>query len=123
MLAEHAETSLQEAQQQLSRKEIVLRQLEEKCVRLEQRIAELEHLMKKDLEQISRLKTTVTALDNDKDALQGVVDDKTEKVVILNEELARKVSIFLFIFLFGFSYNSNQRNGSLTLLFCCNEFT
>jgi centrosomal protein CEP135 len=91
MLAEHAETSLQDAQQQLARKEALLRQQEEKGVRLEQRVAELESLMKKDLEQISRLRATVGALDGDKDSLQMAVDEKTEKVVALNDELGRKV--------------------------------
>ncbi len=45
---------------------------------------------KGDQDEILSLRTTITALDREKDALQAVVDEKTEKVVQLEEALRAK---------------------------------
>lgn len=48
----------------------------------------------KSKEDVSVLQKSVTALDREKDALQEEVDQKTEKLVALQEENTKKVFTF-----------------------------
>lgn len=45
----------------------------------------------KHREEVAVLQKSVSALDREKDALQDEVDQKTEKLVVLEEENAKKV--------------------------------
>ena len=46
-------------------------------------------------EEVAALHKSITALDQEKDSLQDEVDLKTERLVTLQEELARKVAVSL----------------------------
>ena len=48
------------------------------------------------LEEIVRLKATVTSLDREKDGLQGAVDDKTERLVHTEDGVRDRVSTACF---------------------------
>ena len=47
--------------------------------------------LKKEKEEVNRLKSVVAQLDHDKDTLQNELDLKVEKVASLNSELDNKV--------------------------------
>lgn len=47
----------------------------------------------KHKEEVAVLQKSVSALDREKDALQNEMDEKTEKLVVLQEELYKKVAV------------------------------
>ena len=96
LLATQAERALDEAQQKLARKEIDVRNLEEKVMVFERRIAELTDATQTDADEMVALKTTVTSLDKEKDILQGEVDDKAERLAALQQQLTSKVSLIFY---------------------------
>lgn len=54
---------------------------------------ELSQRGSKHKEDVAVLQKSVSTLDREKDALQDEVDQKTEKLVALQEELSKKVAI------------------------------
>lgn len=44
-------------------------------------------------DEVATLQSTIASLDREKDALQDAVDQKTESVVLLQEEIHRKVLV------------------------------
>ena len=72
-----------------------VRNLEEKVMVFEGRIAELTDATQTDADEMVALKTTVTSLDKEKDILQGEVDDKAERLAALQQQLTSKVT-FIF---------------------------
>lgn len=52
---------------------------------------ELSQQSSKHREEVAGLQRAISALDREKDALQDDVDQKTEKLVALQEELSKKV--------------------------------
>lgn len=54
---------------------------------------ELSQQGSKHKEEMAVLQKSISALDREKDALQDEVDEKTEKLVVLQEELYKKVVI------------------------------
>ena len=91
-MAEQAEHALEDSQYHLARKEAELRNLEEKVVLLEQRVTELSQTNQSERNVATQLKSTVSSLDREKDGLQISIDEKTENIVILDKEIALKVS-------------------------------
>lgn len=53
---------------------------------------ELSRQSSKHKEEVAVIQKSVSALDREKDALQDEVDQKTEKLVALQEELSKKVA-------------------------------
>ncbi len=90
LLAQQAERSLQEQTHNLNAREAELRNADEKIAALETRIATVSAATQGDLDEMTALRTTISALDREKDALQAAVDEKTEKVVQLEEALYAK---------------------------------
>jgi len=91
MLAEETERGLEETQKRLARRESELNAQEERCVRLEERIGELQRSAARSADENSGLRGTVSQLDREKDSLQMSVDEKTEKIANLNEEVLLQV--------------------------------
>ncbi|KAL4230126.1 hypothetical protein ACF0H5_010511 [Mactra antiquata] len=90
MLAEETERGLEETQKRLARRESELSAQEERCARLEDRIAELQRAMAQSQDENSDIRRTVNQLDREKDNLQINVDEKSEKIANLNEEVLLK---------------------------------
>ena len=90
LLAEQAERSLEEQTLALNRKEIELRNAEDKLATLERHVDTLSVTSKGDRDEITTLRATIAALDREKDVVQAAVDEKTEKVAQLEEALFSK---------------------------------
>ncbi|WAQ97982.1 CP135-like protein [Mya arenaria] len=90
MLAEETDRGLEETQKRLARRESELNAQEERCARLEERIGELQRVIARSGDENSGLRGTISQLDREKDNLQISVDEKTEKVANLNEEVLLK---------------------------------
>lgn len=95
MLAEETERGLEDTQKRLTRRESELAAQEERCARLEDRIGELQRGMAQSTDENTDIRRTVSQLDREKDHLQINVDEKTEKVANLNEEVLLKVLLML----------------------------
>ena len=92
MLAEQSERSLGDTQSRLTKTASELRGAEEKAMRLDDQVSDLTRQEQRDRDEISRLKMTISALDREKDALQSTVDEKTERIALLTDELGNRVS-------------------------------
>jgi len=90
-LTEQAERSLQDAQKHLSRRESDLEISSDHIHQLEVRIADLQHTSLADQDEIRRLRNTIASLDQEKDNLAMGVDEKTERIVTLEQDLSVKV--------------------------------
>uniref|UniRef100_A0A3Q1FNH4 Centrosomal protein 135 n=1 Tax=Acanthochromis polyacanthus TaxID=80966 RepID=A0A3Q1FNH4_9TELE len=94
LLQEQMEQSLSDTQHRLSVKMNELHAAHEQIEKLEQRMGEyLSQQSSKHREEVAVLHKSVSALDREKDALQDEVDQKTEKLVVLQEELSKKVVV------------------------------
>uniref|UniRef100_A0A671TVH7 Centrosomal protein 135 n=1 Tax=Sparus aurata TaxID=8175 RepID=A0A671TVH7_SPAAU len=91
LLQEQMEQSLSDTQHRLSVKMSELHAAHEQIEKLEERIGELSQHGSKHREEVAVLQKSVSALDREKDALQDEVDQKTEKLVVLEEDNAKKV--------------------------------
>ena len=91
LLAEETEKSLEDAQKRLSRRERDLLSQEERGTALEDRCAELNRANQMAKDEIVTLRATISAMDREKDSLQHTVDEKTEKIAHLNEDILQKV--------------------------------
>jgi chromosome segregation ATPase len=89
-LTDQAERSLDEQQRRLSRKETDLRTVNEKYKILEDRMADLSRINQDTRDEVSRLRATIGALDREKDSLQAMIDDKTERLAMLDDEFKTK---------------------------------
>ncbi|XP_036377259.1 centrosomal protein of 135 kDa isoform X3 [Megalops cyprinoides] len=85
LLQEQVEQSLSDCQHRLSVKTDELHAAHAQIQKLEEQIGELSRR-----EQVTALQKTLTFLDREKDALQDAVDQKTERIVVLQDELASK---------------------------------
>ena len=91
LLADHAEKSLEDNKTRLSKRDLDLRNTTDRVLQLETQVAESQRQVQLQHDEISRLRNTLASLDQEKDALQASVEDKTERIVRLEEELITKV--------------------------------
>lgn len=68
-------------------------------------------------DEVATLQNTIASLDREKDALQDDVDQKTESVVLLQEEIHRKVLLTLSTQYEGMSYYSAVVNTECLVIF------
>ncbi|KAI3369003.1 hypothetical protein L3Q82_025978, partial [Scortum barcoo] len=87
MLHEQMEQSLSDTQHRLSVKMNELRAAHEQIEKLEEKIGELSQHGSKHKEEVAVLHKSISTLDREKDVLQDEVDQKTEKLVAIQEEL------------------------------------
>jgi len=81
------EASLGNTQRQLNRKSQELRQSEDRIHDMEDRAKEQGLLMTQQRDDVIKLRATITSLDREKDALQGKLDDKIEKLHKMEDDL------------------------------------
>ena len=91
LLVEEAEKSLDETRHRLARREKELQKQEERCANLEDQLTHAQHNLAVHRDELSAMRTTLAAVDREKDSLQISVDDKAEKLSMLNAELNDKV--------------------------------
>ena len=92
MIAEETEKSLEDTQKRLSMRERELHNQEERGVALEDKCQELKRALEIAKDDISQLRVTINSMDREKDSLQHTVDEKTEKIAHLNEDILLKVT-------------------------------
>uniref|UniRef100_A0A8C7GHP2 Centrosomal protein 135 n=1 Tax=Oncorhynchus kisutch TaxID=8019 RepID=A0A8C7GHP2_ONCKI len=90
-VSEQMEQSLFDTQHRLSVKTNELHAAHQQMEKLEEKIAELSRHGSTQRDGVTVLQKTVSALDREKDALQDDVDQKTESLALLQDELSRKV--------------------------------
>lgn len=90
MLAEETEKSLEETQKRLSNNEKNLNSQQQHNADIENRNSELSRSNQLSREEIAQLRTTISALDREKDSLQLAVDDKTERMARLTDDILHK---------------------------------
>uniref|UniRef100_A0A670YCB8 Centrosomal protein 135 n=1 Tax=Pseudonaja textilis TaxID=8673 RepID=A0A670YCB8_PSETE len=93
LLNEQIQKSLDEIQHQLTLKENELQSAQEEIEILEDKIDTLQNKSLSQNESLILLRSTVNALDKEKDSLQESIDEKTEKIAYLEDNLANKVFI------------------------------
>ena len=91
---QNEDISVEDAQTKLSHKERVLKKQERQYERLEQKSEILEKVMRRDEEKILRLQNIITNLDFDIDILHHVIANKRQKLIYQCEELDIKVYTF-----------------------------
>ncbi|XP_022099000.1 centrosomal protein of 135 kDa-like isoform X1 [Acanthaster planci] len=87
LLAEQAETSLGDHQRRLNQRSGELQAADERNARQEERITDLTITNNALHDEVRQLRGTISSLDREKDTLQNAVDDKTEKIAALEQEL------------------------------------
>ncbi|OWF52870.1 centrosomal protein of 135 kDa-like isoform X1 [Mizuhopecten yessoensis] len=90
MLAEETEKSLEETQKRLNNNEKNLHLQGNRNAEVEDRNSELSRSNQLSREEIAQLRTTISALDREKDSLQHAVDDKTERMARLTDDILHK---------------------------------
>ncbi|XP_035680916.1 centrosomal protein of 135 kDa-like isoform X2 [Branchiostoma floridae] len=90
LLAEQTEASLEDCQRRLTRKVGELQQAEERGHSQAERIDDMNRVTANLKDEIAQLRGAVSSLDREKDGLQMNVDEKTERVVGLEENVANK---------------------------------
>ncbi|XP_070554439.1 centrosomal protein of 135 kDa-like isoform X2 [Ptychodera flava] len=93
LLAEQAERSLEDHQRRLTKKTGELQAAEDLASRLEERLSEVTTTNTVQREEIANLRGTIASLDKEKDLLQTAVDEKTEKIVILETDLTDREAV------------------------------
>ncbi|XP_077972139.1 centrosomal protein of 135 kDa-like [Styela clava] len=86
------DASLENTKQKLSKKMKEHEVLEDRVRVLENRIAELLDTSTRQTDDATGLRTTVTILDREKDGLQATLDEKTEKIALLEDQIAKRES-------------------------------
>ncbi len=95
LLAEQAERSIEDQQYKLTNKEADLRSRECDMLAMEERLAENNTARQLDREEMISLKSVIASLDREKDQLQATVDEKTENIVLLEDDIMAKVTGFV----------------------------
>uniref|UniRef100_A0A665VAI1 Centrosomal protein 135 n=1 Tax=Echeneis naucrates TaxID=173247 RepID=A0A665VAI1_ECHNA len=113
LLQEQMEQSLSDSQHMLSVKMNELQAAHEEIETLEERIGELSQRGSKHQQDVAVLQKSVSALDREKDMLQDEVDQKTEKLVALQEELSKKEKTFEDVRLTVTKMDNSQLQGVL----------
>ncbi|XP_030057256.1 testis-specific gene 10 protein isoform X2 [Microcaecilia unicolor] len=90
LMNDKTQRALAETQRRLSVKNNELQMAQEKIGCFEEKLAELTNLSIAHREEISLLKSSVSELDKEKDSLLDNMDDKTEKLISLEENLKTK---------------------------------
>ncbi|XP_071511617.1 centrosomal protein of 135 kDa-like [Diadema antillarum] len=90
LIADQTEQSVEEYQRRLHTKSGDLQVAEERIVRLEERITDMNANNALLRDEINELRGTVASIDREKDALQMAVDEKTERVIDLERDLIEK---------------------------------
>ncbi|XP_056132078.1 centrosomal protein of 135 kDa isoform X2 [Lampris incognitus] len=90
LLQEQMERSLSDTQHRLSVKTNELQAAHQQIEKLEERIGELSNRGSNHKEEVAVLQKSISVLDMEKDALQDEMDQKTEKLVVLQEELSKR---------------------------------
>ncbi|KAF6026416.1 CEP135 [Bugula neritina] len=90
MLADQGDKSLRENHQRLGIKEDELQCMTNRCQDLEGRLEGAEKVSNTLRSEISQLRNTVAAMDREKDNLQSILDDKTERCARLDQECANQ---------------------------------
>ncbi len=90
LLAEDSERALEEQRRQLTIKNDELHQLEQSKFKLEQKLIDVQELNRSLKDEINALRSTIQALDKDKDKLLITIDEKTVENVTFKQELASK---------------------------------
>lgn len=75
----------------MNQRELELSRQEEHSAQLDEQIVTLKHANHLAKDECSQLKITISALDREKDSLQLGVDEKTEKMATLSDNLLHKV--------------------------------
>jgi len=84
------EATANNLQRQLSRKSSELHSAEDRIRGLEDRISEQNEIVSRQNSDITNLRATTTSLDREKDGLQVSLDERTERAVALEDQLARR---------------------------------
>ena len=92
LLAEEAERSMAEMQRRLNAREEDVVSANQKTFHLEEKVQEVQKVSDQNFNEINQLRSTITVMDREKDSLQMTIDDKTERLAGLNEEIMIKVS-------------------------------
>ena len=88
---------MKDQQTLLEHKESDLRSMEEHVRLLEEQVSSLKHVSETDREEISKLRTTVAKLDQEKDELQIAVDEKTEQEASRADAVTARVSVIVLL--------------------------
>lgn len=95
LLAEEAERSMAEMQRRLNAREDDVLSANHKTSHLEEKVQEVQKVSNQNLNEINQLRSTISVMDREKDSLQMTIDDKTERLAVLNEEIMVKVSFWV----------------------------
>lgn len=87
LLAENAERAANDAERQLTKVDEELKAEMERSKQFEREVAILQSQLNNEREKYQELRSTVAALDRDKDSIQCDVDQKTEQILSLKEEV------------------------------------
>lgn len=90
LLQEQMEQSLSDVQHRLSVKTNELQAAHQQIDKLEEKIADFSRHGSSQKDEVSALQCAIASLDREKDALQDAVDQKTESMALLKEEINRK---------------------------------
>uniref|UniRef100_A0A8C6ULT3 Centrosomal protein 135 n=1 Tax=Neogobius melanostomus TaxID=47308 RepID=A0A8C6ULT3_9GOBI len=91
LLQDQMERSLSDTQHRLTVKINELHAAREQMDKMEERMLELNQQSLRHKEEVASLQKSISALDREKDFLQDEVDQKTEHLVALQDELNKKV--------------------------------
>ncbi|XP_007259577.3 centrosomal protein of 135 kDa isoform X1 [Astyanax mexicanus] len=90
LLQEQMEKSLAEIQHRLSVKTNEIQVAHQQIDKLEEKITELSRHGSSQNDEVAALHSAIASLDHEKDALQEIVDQKTESMVLLQDQLQVK---------------------------------
>lgn len=92
LLAEQSENSAKDFRAQLARKDADLHSADERVRSLTDQLTALRDANVSDQDEIAKLRLTISKLDQEKDVLQMMIDEKTEQEVKRTDAITNKVS-------------------------------